>query len=195
MVEVSRSPNTVSATVRGIGVAVITSRCGVSPAPGALARRAVSLFDAEPVLFVDHHQSEVVELHGVLQQGVGADHDAGRTGCHLVADLFLLRRRHRPGEQGDPGRVVGAAELTGHRQRAQHVADRPGMLCGKDFGGRQQGTDSRRRPSASSPAPRRWSCRSPPRPAAGGSSACWRPAPARSPRAPRAARRSSSNGN
>ena len=36
-VEVSRSPYTVSATVRGIGVAVITSRCGVTPA-GALAR-------------------------------------------------------------------------------------------------------------------------------------------------------------
>ena len=36
-VEVSRSPKTVSATVRGIGVAVITSRCGVKPS-GALAR-------------------------------------------------------------------------------------------------------------------------------------------------------------
>ena len=38
MVEVSRSPYTVSATVRGIGVAVITSRCGVRPS-GALARK------------------------------------------------------------------------------------------------------------------------------------------------------------
>ena len=38
-VEVSRSPNTVIATVRGIGVAVITSTCGGLPS-GCLVRRA-----------------------------------------------------------------------------------------------------------------------------------------------------------
>ena len=29
------------------------------------------------MLFVDHHQAEAVELDGILQQRVGADHDAG----------------------------------------------------------------------------------------------------------------------
>ena len=54
-VEISRSPNTVIATVRGIGVAVITSMCGGSCAPRAAQR--VALLDAEPVLLVDHDQA------------------------------------------------------------------------------------------------------------------------------------------
>ena len=57
-VEVSMSPNTVIATVRGIGVAVITSTCGGWL---ALAAQRISLLDAEPVLLVDDHQPEVEE--------------------------------------------------------------------------------------------------------------------------------------
>ena len=66
-VEVSRSPYTVSATVRGIGVAVITSRCGVIPLRG-LGAQPVSLLDPETVLLIDHHHAELVELHRILQQ-------------------------------------------------------------------------------------------------------------------------------
>ena len=58
-VEISRSPNTVIATVRGIGVAVITSTCGGWLALGA---QGVALLDAEPVLLVDDDQPEVEEL-------------------------------------------------------------------------------------------------------------------------------------
>ena len=77
-VEISRSPYTVMATVRGIGVAVMTSTCGRLPA--ALAAQRVPLLDAEPVLLVDHHQAEVGELDLLLEQRVGADHDPGVAG-------------------------------------------------------------------------------------------------------------------
>ena len=39
----------------------------------------VALLDAEPVLLVDDHQPQVGELHVLLEQGVRADHDPGRT--------------------------------------------------------------------------------------------------------------------
>ncbi len=51
----------------------------------------------------------------------------------LVAHLLLLLRRHRSGQQRHAGRVLGAAELAGHRQRPKDVAHRAGMLRGKDF--------------------------------------------------------------
>ena len=71
--EVSRSPKTVMATVRGMGVAVMTRRCGRLL---ALAAQGVALLDAEAVLFVDDDQAQVVELHLVLDQRVRADDDA-----------------------------------------------------------------------------------------------------------------------
>ena len=43
---------------------------------GSLGAQAVSLLDAEPMLFVDDHHAELVELHRVLQQRVRADDDA-----------------------------------------------------------------------------------------------------------------------
>ena len=103
-----------------------------------LGAQPISLLDAEPVLFVDHHHAEPLELDGVLQQRVGADHDAGFTGGDLVAHLSFLLRRHRSGQQGHPRCPLGAPELTRHRQWAEHVADRPGMLGGKHFRGSQQ---------------------------------------------------------
>ncbi len=61
------------ATVRGMGVAVMTRRCGRLLALGA---QGVALFDAEAVLLVDDDQAEVVELDLVLDQRVRADDDA-----------------------------------------------------------------------------------------------------------------------
>ena len=89
-VETSRSPKTVIATVRGIGVAVITSTCG-RRALGLLAQR-VALLDAEPVLLVDHDQAQVGELHLLVEQGVGADHDPGRAGRGVEQRLAAGRR-------------------------------------------------------------------------------------------------------
>ena len=83
--EVSRSPKTVIATVRGIGVAVITRTCGRRA--GLVGERG-PLLDAEAVLLVDDHEAEVGELHRVLEQGVGADHDASLPGDHLEQRLL-----------------------------------------------------------------------------------------------------------
>ena len=87
-VETSRSPKTVIATVRGIGVAVMTSTCGGTL---RLAAQGVALLDAEAVLLVDDDQAEVVELDAVLDQRVRADDDAG------VAGDDVEQRRRRAG--------------------------------------------------------------------------------------------------
>ena len=74
----SRSPKTTMAAVRGIGVAVITSRSGSAPvaaAVAALGPQGGALLDAEAVLLVDDHDPEGGEAHVVGEQGVGADHE------------------------------------------------------------------------------------------------------------------------
>ena len=53
----------------------------------ALAAQGVALLDAEAVLLVDDDQAEVVELHLVLDQGVGADDDAGLAGDQVEQRL------------------------------------------------------------------------------------------------------------
>ena len=105
---------------------------------GCLGAQTISLLDAEPMLFVHHNQSESGELDGIRQQCVGADHNAGLPGRHLVTRLLLLGGRHRSGQQGNPGRAVLPAELTRQPQRAQHITNGPGVLGGKDFGRCQQ---------------------------------------------------------
>ena len=87
-VEVSRSPNTVIATVRGIGVAVITSTCG---GRAGLVGQGGPLLDAEPVLLVDDDQAEVGEGDLLLEQGVGADDDAGLAARDPQHRLLPLR--------------------------------------------------------------------------------------------------------
>ena len=58
---------------------------------GSLGAQPVSLFDTEPMLLVDDHHAEPVEVHSLLQQRVGADDDACLTGGNFVAHLpFLL---------------------------------------------------------------------------------------------------------
>ena len=61
-------------SVRGIGVAVIVSTSTVA------AQRLQPLLhlDAEPLLLVDDHQAQVVELHVGLSQAVRADDDVDR---------------------------------------------------------------------------------------------------------------------
>ena len=82
-----------------------------------LGPQLVSLLHPEPVLLVDDHHAELVELDRVLQQRVRADDDADLAAGDLGANLLLLRRRHRAGQQREPGGVVLAAELAAHRQR------------------------------------------------------------------------------
>ena len=76
MMVMSRSPKTTMAAVRGIGVAVITSRSGSRPvavvAP-ALGPEGGTLLDPEAVLLVDDHHAEGAEVDLVGEEGVGAD--------------------------------------------------------------------------------------------------------------------------
>ena len=62
-----------SASVRGIGVAVMCRTCGVRPP--VIAR---ALLDAEPVLLVDDGDGDVVEVDAFLDQRVRADEDLRR---------------------------------------------------------------------------------------------------------------------
>ena len=67
----SRRPSSAMCSVRGMGVAVIVSTSTV--ARMRLSRSLCS--DAEPLLLVDDHQAQVVELHVPAEQAVRADED------------------------------------------------------------------------------------------------------------------------
>ena len=60
--------------------------------PVGLGPQRISLLDPEPVLLVDDDQAEVAELHPLLQQRVGADHDAGLAGLGVGERLAAERR-------------------------------------------------------------------------------------------------------
>ena len=107
--------------------------------PAALGAQGVALLDAEPVLLVDDDEPEVGELDALLQQGVGADDDAGAAVGDLGAGLPAGGGLQRAGEQGDPGAVGGAVELAGAAERAEQLPDAAGVLGGEHLGGRQQG--------------------------------------------------------
>ena len=98
----SRSPYTVSASVRGIGVAVITSTCGVPPFSRSAARcstpkRCCSSTTDEP---------QARELHVPLDQRVRPDGDIDVAARDRVADRRLLRRLQAAPQQRDVDRPV-----------------------------------------------------------------------------------------
>lgn len=103
----------------------------------ALAAQGVALLDTEAVLLVHHDQAQVVELHLVLDQRVGADHDPGLTGDQVEQRLPPPRRPHGTGEQHDLGGVLGPAEHAALGQLAHHLGDRPVVLLGEHLGRRE----------------------------------------------------------
>ena len=135
----SRSPYTVIAAVRGIGVAVITSTSGTAP-PGLLPQRG-ALLDAEAVLLVDDDHAEAVERHALLDQGVGADDEVDRR-----------RRRARPSTRlrsAPVTRLVSSSTRSGRSanrlsprvgtaQPVEQPADAGGVLLGEHLGRRHQ---------------------------------------------------------
>ena len=134
----SRSPKTVIATVRGIGVAVITSTCGgVKP---ALLGERCPLLDAEPVLLVDHDETEIGELHDVLEQRVRADRR-----CPPAPRAASSRAPRVRAADSDPvirvTRVAVSAppEHAALGHRPEHRDDRAVMLGGQHLGGGEQG--------------------------------------------------------
>ena len=110
------------ASVRGIGVAVITRMCGgcsfLGPEPGALLH-------AEAVLLVDHHEPQVGELHAVFDQGVRADQDV-----HLARGDPFERQPALPGLRG------AGEDGDLHPHAVEHTRDGGEMLAGEDLGGR-----------------------------------------------------------
>ena len=89
-VDTHRSPNTVIATVRGMGVAVMTRTCG-RVSPGPFDARA-ALLDAEPMLLIDDDETQVGELNLFLQQGVRTDDDPRFSRGCLQQRLSASRR-------------------------------------------------------------------------------------------------------
>ena len=109
------------ATVLGIGVAVMTRTCGRLSA--ALARSASRCSTPNLCCSSITTRPEVGELDLLLEQGVGADHDAGVAGEHVGQRRSPGGRPDRPGEQGHAGGVLGRAQLAGLGQRAEHAGD------------------------------------------------------------------------
>ena len=104
MEDTSRSPNAVRASVRGIGVAVMRSRSGLSP----FFEDRLPLQDAELVLLVDDHQPQVMEGHILGEKRVGAEQEVHlarpqrRRGAARAAPRSPSRREKRCGPPAAP---------------------------------------------------------------------------------------------
>ena len=81
----SRSPYTVSASVRGIGVAVITSTSGCEP-----FHQLLPLLHAEAMLLVDDRQAQPLEFDIRFQQRVRADHHMHQPCRDQLLQLHLI---------------------------------------------------------------------------------------------------------
>ena len=75
---------------------------------GAHRLDVLLVFDAEPLLLVDHDQAEVLPGHAGLQQPVCADDDVDR------AVLHALEHRARLGGVGEPGQPLDRDREAGH---------------------------------------------------------------------------------
>ena len=89
--EKSRSPYSVSASVRGMGVAVITRTSGLI----AFAHQLEALQHAEAMLLIHHHQAELRERHVLLDQRVRADDQVDRRPrrCRSLISAFSAALR------------------------------------------------------------------------------------------------------
>ena len=108
-------------------------------AAGRLRCQRRPLLDAEAVLLVDDDEAEVGELHGLLEQRVGADDDARLPRRRLEQRPLAGRGRQRAGQQRDPRRVLGAAEHPAAREVTEHRGQRAVVLLGEHLGGGEQG--------------------------------------------------------
>ncbi len=87
---------------------------------GALTDEGRALDDAELVLLIDHHESEIAEKLRIVEQGVGADEDGGAGAFRS----FLA--------------AGGGAENEAHAQRLQPFPEGQVVLLGEDLGGSHQ---------------------------------------------------------
>ena len=119
----SRSPYTVSASVRGIGVA---GHHEYVRRP-ALLPQLRPLLDAEAVLLVDHRQRQPVELDVTLDERVRADGDIDLAPRNRVPYGGLLRCLQAPPQQRDVDRAIEV-------RRAQREIARAALLEPDAFG-------------------------------------------------------------
>ena len=191
-VEVSRSPKTVIATVRGIGVAVMTRTCGGrlplarSASRCSTPNRCCSSTTTRPRSAnstPSWSRAWVPMTMPARPSATSARASRSRGGLE------------RAGEQGDAGAGRVAAELAGPAERAEQLPDAAGVLRRRAprWGPAGRPVRRRRRP-APSRAGRRRSCPSRPRPAAAGASAGRGRAPRRAAPRPRAGPSVSANG-
>ena len=86
-----------------------------------------ALHDSEAVLFIHDHQPQFGELHFLLDQRMGSDHQLGVALADVAANFTLAVFLQRSGQQHDP--VSGILQ---NSPRGKIV------LLGKNFGGRHQ---------------------------------------------------------
>ncbi len=110
----------------------------VGRAAGGLVGERRTLLDAEAVLLVDDDEPEVGELDLVLEQRVGADHDAGLAAGQARHRGGALGLGHRPGQQLDGGALGGATQHPAGGEVAEQGGDRAVVLLGEHLGRRQQ---------------------------------------------------------
>ena len=109
-----------------------------------MARRLVAqrrpLLDTEPVLLVDDHGTERVELDPFLDEGVRADRDVDRAVGEPGQHVLALGAGDPVGEQLDTERPIAEqVARVGHLQIAEQLPDAGGVLLGQHLGRRHEG--------------------------------------------------------
>ena len=155
----------------------MTSTCG-GTAP--LPRRASRCSTPKRCCSSTTTSAEVEEVDVLLEQGVGADDDAGVAAGDVEQGAAALGGRLAAGEERDPGAVLGPAQHAALGEVAEHRGDGAVVLRGEHLGrGEQRGLPAGSRRRRASRAARRRSCPSRPRPGAAGASARRGPSPRR----------------
>ena len=122
------------ATVRGIGVAVMTSTCGAVPLARSASRcstpkRCCSSMTTRP--------RSLNSTPSLSSAWVPTTMPASPSRC-LSQRGPARGGAERAGQQRDPGRLVRAAELAATRQRTEQLTQRPGVLLGEHLGRGEQ---------------------------------------------------------
>ena len=117
----------VSASERGIGVAVMTSVSASSAQLGGLLAQQLALVHAEAVLLVDHHQPQPGVAQLLHDQRMGADQDVAAAVGHRLVDPLALALAHPAGRAGaivESGGSRGGVRLRQGLERGQLRAER-----------------------------------------------------------------------
>ena len=101
----------VSASVRGIGVAVITSTSGSLLRP-RLLHQPKPLLHAKPMLLIHNHQPQILEVHLVFNQRMRPNRQIRLAAKDPAPRLAFRRLIQRPRQQRHPIRLARRGEST-----------------------------------------------------------------------------------